>query len=80
MHVQGDSCRKSIMDSIFVTKKVAAEVLSISVRTLEHLIASKELGGVKRIGSRVVILRRALEEFARRNHRTAKTVSGEVTR
>jgi excisionase family DNA binding protein len=68
------------MKNILVSKKSAAELLSVSVRTLEHLIASKKLGGVKRIGSRVVIERRALEEFARRNHQSTKTVSGEVTR
>jgi excisionase family DNA binding protein len=65
------------MERIFVSKKSAAEMLSISVRTLENLISAGELPA-KRIGSRVVLSRRALKNFARRNHATTKIPSREV--
>jgi excisionase family DNA binding protein len=65
------------MNTIFVSKKSAAALLSISVRTLEHLISAGELP-VKRIGSRVVLSRHALENFARRDHVTSKSASREV--
>jgi excisionase family DNA binding protein len=67
------------MQTILVSKKSAAALLSISIRTLENLIAAGELSA-KRIGSRVVIHSRALQEFARRDHATAKKSSREVAR
>jgi excisionase family DNA binding protein len=57
------------MENILLSKKSAASLLSISVRTLENLVSAKELE-VKRIGRRVVISRLALEDFARRDHPT----------
>ena len=65
------------MQKIFFSKKSAAEMLSISVRTLENLIAAKQLRA-KRIGSRVVISSQVLEEFARRDHATVKADSRKV--
>jgi len=56
-------------DSLMVSKKVAAQQLSISLRTLENLIAAQQLV-VRRIGRRVVISRKALEQFAQRDHPT----------
>jgi len=50
--------------SILVSKKQAAEALSVSLRTIENLIAQKRLA-VTRIGKRVLIPRRALEQLAR---------------
>jgi excisionase family DNA binding protein len=67
------------VNTIFISKKTAAALLSISVRTLEKLISAKQLR-VKRIGSRVVISRLALEEFGRGDHATAKKSSQAVTR
>ncbi len=55
-------------EPILVSKREAAKALSISPRTLDYLIASKEIS-VRRIGRRCLIPRRALEEFARRDHR-----------
>jgi excisionase family DNA binding protein len=66
------------MENIFLSKKSAAAMLSISVRTLENLIVAKELPA-RRIGSRVVISPRALEEFARRDHSTTKNPSRKVS-
>jgi excisionase family DNA binding protein len=56
-------------EPILVSKKEAARVLSVSLRTVDNLIASKELA-VRRLGRRCLIPRRALEEFARRDHAT----------
>jgi excisionase family DNA binding protein len=58
-------------ESVFLSKKSAASMLAISLRTLDNLIAAKEIP-VRRIGRRVVVSRRALEEFARRDHVTTK--------
>jgi excisionase family DNA binding protein len=54
---------------LFYSKKNAARILGISERTLHALIVEKQLR-VRRIGRRVVIHRRALQEFARRDHPT----------
>jgi excisionase family DNA binding protein len=54
-------------DQILVSRRVAANALSISIRKLDYLIAEKEIQ-VKRIGRRCLIPRRSLEEFARRDH------------
>jgi excisionase family DNA binding protein len=56
-------------EPILVSKKEAARVLSVSLRTIDNLIAAKELA-VRRLGRRCLIPRRALEEFARRDHAT----------
>jgi excisionase family DNA binding protein len=66
------------MENIFVSKKSAAALLSISVRTLEKLISTKQLR-VRRIGSRVLISSLTLEKFGRHDHATAKKSSREVT-
>ena len=52
---------------ILISKRDSAKMLSISLRSLDYLIASKQLTA-RRIGKRVLIPRRALEEFARRDH------------
>lgn len=44
-------------------------MLSISVRSLQTLIATKQIL-VRRIGRRVLIHRKELESFARRDHVT----------
>jgi excisionase family DNA binding protein len=46
----------------------AARMLRISLRKLEYLIADKKLK-VVRISKRVLVPRRALEEFVRKNAR-----------
>jgi excisionase family DNA binding protein len=56
-------------EPILVSKKEAARALSVSIRTVDNLIASKELA-VRRVGRRCLIPRRSLEEFARRDHPT----------
>jgi len=59
-------------DAILVSKRKAAEALSVSLRTVDNLIASKELA-VRRVGRRCLIPRRALEDFARRDHSTGQS-------
>jgi excisionase family DNA binding protein len=48
---------------ILFSKRDAAEVLSVSLRTLDHLINQKQLI-VTRIGRRVLVPRKALERLA----------------
>jgi excisionase family DNA binding protein len=60
---------------ILVSKRDAARQLSVSPRTLDNLIAGRELP-VRRIGRRVLIPRKALENFARRDHPTRNRERG----
>jgi hypothetical protein len=68
------------MDTLLVSRKDAAAALGICLRTLDHLILSKELMP-RRIGRRVMFERKSLEQFARRDHpslvRTASSNVGE---
>ena len=52
------------MDQIFVSRQDAAKALSISVRSLDYLIALGKIP-VRKLGKRTLILRTALEKFAR---------------
>lgn len=47
----------------------AAELLGVSLRTLDRLIAEKQLP-VRRIGRRVLVTRDVLAQFVRRDHQT----------
>lgn len=51
--------------TILVGRREAAQLLSISMRTVDNLIREKRLP-VKRINSRVLFLRSDLEAFAKR--------------
>jgi excisionase family DNA binding protein len=50
-------------EQILLSKRQAAQTLSISLRTLDKLIGSKKLP-VCKIGRRVLISRSAVERFA----------------
>ena len=65
------------MDSLLLSRRKAAAMLSISLRTLDYLIARKEIV-VRRVGSRVLIPCAALENFARRDHATRPTGAGKA--
>jgi excisionase family DNA binding protein len=54
------------MDRILYSYKEAAQQLSVSVSTVEQLIAQGELQ-VRRLGRRVLIPRSELEKMARRD-------------
>ena len=54
---------------IFFSKREASTMLALSLRTVDNLLARKELV-CRRVGRRVLIPRQALERFARRDHQT----------
>lgn len=54
---------------LLVSKRSAAATLGISVRTLENLVAVREISP-RRIGKRVLFEAREIERFARRDHIT----------
>jgi len=60
-HLHEDAC----MDRLLYSKRQAAEVLSLSLRKLDSLIATHQIL-VKRIGRRVLIARQTLEQFAQK--------------
>ena len=57
--------------SLLVSKRDAAQALGVCLRTVENLISAHELPA-RRIGRRVLISRRAIEQFARGDHGTKK--------
>jgi excisionase family DNA binding protein len=60
---------KSMGEAMALTKRDAAQMLGVSLRTIERLIALKELP-VRRLGRRVLIPRTSLENFLRSDHPT----------
>ena len=56
-------------NKILYSRKETSAILSISLRTLDTLIATKQLTA-RRIGKRTLISADALKSFARRDHRT----------
>jgi len=54
---------------IAITKQEAAQMLGVSLRTIDRLIALKELQ-VRRLGRRVLIPRTALESLMHKDHPT----------
>lgn len=62
-------------EQLLISKREAASMLGLSVRTLENLISIKELPA-RRIGSRCLIERHVLEKFARRDHQTGQERKG----
>lgn len=53
------------MEKLALDRRESAEMLSISLRTLDSLLARKELR-FRRVGRRVLIAREELERFLRR--------------
>jgi len=54
-------------DKVLYTKREAAHLLSLSLRSLDYLIFSTQLPA-RRIGRRVLVHRDSIEQFARRDH------------
>lgn len=52
---------------VLVSRKVAAHMLSISIRAVDYLITTKRLS-IRRIGTRVVIPVDEIRKFARSDH------------
>jgi excisionase family DNA binding protein len=57
------------LESVAVSKVEAAQMLGVSVRTVDRLIALKELP-VRRLGRRVLIPRNGLHNLLRSDHPT----------
>jgi len=58
-----------VVPQFLLSRRQAAQSLSISLRTLDYLIASGKLT-MRRIGRRVLIEPTELERFSRRSHST----------
>ena len=62
----------SASQKILYTKREAAQLLSISLRSLDYLIVSQQLPA-RRIGRRVLVHRDSIEQFARLDHVSIRT-------
>ncbi len=62
-------------EKVLYTKRETAQLLSISLRSVDYLIFAQELP-VRRIGRRVLVHREAIERFARRDHVSIRTPEG----
>ena len=65
----------TVSDKVLVSKREAARLLSLSIRTIEALITRKELVA-RRVGRRVLVPRTSLESFAKRDHSTRPNGQG----
>jgi len=59
------------MDPILLARKQVGQLLGVSTRTVNTLIANRELP-VIRIGRRTLVNRKRLEKFAQQSHTTRK--------
>jgi excisionase family DNA binding protein len=59
-----------LVERLGYSRLEAAQMLGISLRTVDRLIAEKQLP-VRRIGKRVLITRDVLTQFVKRDHPTA---------
>ena len=64
-------------DKLLVSKRDAALLLSVSVRTIENLIAAKRLVA-RKLGRRTLIPRSAIEQLARRDVPSPSLEAAEV--
>ena len=60
------------LEALAMSKVEAAQMLGVSVRTVDRLIALKELP-VRRLGRRVLIARNSLQALLRTDHPTKAT-------
>ena len=60
---------ETVNDTLLVSKRSASQMLSVSLRTIDNLVARGDLP-VRRIGRRVLIARKTLVQFARSDHQT----------
>jgi excisionase family DNA binding protein len=66
---EGQASLEMVRPPLLVSKRDAAALLSLCLRSIDNLIARKELP-CRRIGKRVLIPYSALVAFARRDHPT----------
>jgi excisionase family DNA binding protein len=57
----------ALMDKLLVSQEEAAQLLSISKRSVEYLVASRQLS-TRRIGTRALIPIEDVRRFARSDH------------
>lgn len=57
-------------DKLLVSRRDAAALLSISLRTLDKLVGGRDGLTARRVGARVLFERRELERFVRQDHPT----------
>jgi hypothetical protein len=70
IHVEKKPAARTLPDSydrILVGRREAARMLSISQRSLDYLVAKRQLN-VRRIGARVLISMNELKRYARADH------------
>ncbi len=60
---------------LLVSKKEAARLLGVCVRTVEGFVSRKQLTA-RKIGRRVLIPFSAIEQFAKRDHATSEQSDG----
>ena len=65
------------MPKLLCSKKETADALDVSLRTVDNLIAQKELI-VRRVGRRVLVPVNEIERFTRRDHPTKPSATAEV--
>jgi excisionase family DNA binding protein len=61
-------------EKVLYTKREAAHLLSISLRSLDYLIFSQQLPA-RRIGRRVLVHRDSIDQFARRDHTSIRATA-----
>jgi excisionase family DNA binding protein len=64
------------LQPLLVSKKECARLLGVSVRTVENLLASKQLFPTRRVGRRVLIPYRVVSNFSRSDHATGAEAQG----
>jgi excisionase family DNA binding protein len=66
------SAKNLALDPLLVSKRDAAALLGVCLRSIDNYIAAKELP-CRRLGKRVLVPYSALVAFARRDHLSAGT-------
>lgn len=74
-NVMPTSAPSSTLEKLLYTRQDAAYVLSISIRSLDYLVANKQLV-VRRIGSRVLIPMGELRRLSREDHPFGLAMTG----
>ena len=67
------------MDALLLSKKQAASVLGISIRSVEYMLANGRLEG-RRLGRRRLVTRRSTEKLARADVPTMSPLKGATAR
>ena len=68
------------MEALLLTKRQAASALAISIRSVEYLLAKRQLEG-RQLGRRKLVTRRSVERLARADvPRIAPSKPGEAVR